>query len=140
MLRATYGQLGIAGRQRERGQSIAEFALVLMVLLLLILGIMDFSRLVYARNMVASVAREGARYKITHPTATDSEVSQVAKALVSGVDKSQITVTVSEADALHWQVDVTYRFQPVTAMIGRYVDGGSGTGILLHGRSKMRKE
>jgi Flp pilus assembly protein TadG len=34
------------------------------VLLLFILGIMDLSRAVYARNVLANAAREGARYAI----------------------------------------------------------------------------
>ena len=48
-------------RQRERGASAVEFALVLPFLLLLIGGIVDFGRFFYTQNIVVNAAREGAR-------------------------------------------------------------------------------
>jgi Flp pilus assembly protein TadG len=47
--------------RRAGGQSLAEFALVLPILVLLIFGIVDLGRGVYAYNTIANAARQGAR-------------------------------------------------------------------------------
>jgi Flp pilus assembly protein TadG len=48
--------------QRERAQGIVEFALVLPLLLVLILGIIEAGRLLFVYSAVNSASREGARY------------------------------------------------------------------------------
>jgi Flp pilus assembly protein TadG len=48
-------------RARETGQALVEFALVLPVFLLIVFGVFDLGRAVYAYNTVANAAREGAR-------------------------------------------------------------------------------
>ena len=47
---------------RQRGQALVEFALVLPIFVLLLFGLFDVGRLVYVDNAVAQAAREGARY------------------------------------------------------------------------------
>jgi Flp pilus assembly protein TadG len=51
-------------RHHERGQSLVEFALILPVLLILLLGILDFGRAVAAYNSVANAARSAVRVAI----------------------------------------------------------------------------
>jgi Flp pilus assembly protein TadG len=48
-------------RARRRGQSLVEFALVLPIFLLLIMGVIDAGRLVYMNSTLSNAAREGAR-------------------------------------------------------------------------------
>lgn len=48
-------------RKRQRGAAALEFAIVLPVLLMLLLGIIDFGLVMGARSEVANAAREGAR-------------------------------------------------------------------------------
>jgi hypothetical protein len=57
----TSAQTGI----RERGQSLAEFAIILPLLFLLLLGIIEFGRLFNAWVTVQHGAREAARYAVT---------------------------------------------------------------------------
>ena len=45
----------------NRGQSIVEFAFILVLLLILILGIFEFSIIMYDKAMVTRASREGAR-------------------------------------------------------------------------------
>ena len=52
------------------GQGLVEFALLLPLLLLLLLGIIEFGIAVYAYNTTASVGREVARYGVVHPDPT----------------------------------------------------------------------
>lgn len=142
MLRSTNSRTDRARRRRfgEAGQSLAEFAVVLFVLMLIVLGIIDLSRAVYARNVLANAAREGARYGVAHPDDTTGIVSR-AKALVAGIDPGQVAVDVTRPDSFYIQVDATYTFQPVSGIIGSYLAGGSGNGsIVLRGRSRMRVE
>ncbi len=50
--------------KNERGTTIVEFALILSLFVLIILGIMNFGRALWAYSAMAHVAREGARYAI----------------------------------------------------------------------------
>jgi hypothetical protein len=50
----------------EQGQALLEFALVAVFLLIVLFGIMDFSRLFFAYATMSNGAREGARFAITH--------------------------------------------------------------------------
>jgi Flp pilus assembly protein TadG len=45
----------------DRGQTLVEFAFILVLLLLLILGIFEFSIIAYDKVMITRVSREGAR-------------------------------------------------------------------------------
>ena len=49
-------------KHRLRGQALVEFALVLPLLLVLILGAMDLGRMFYAKIVITNAAREGAYY------------------------------------------------------------------------------
>jgi Flp pilus assembly protein TadG len=46
---------------RRRGQGLVEFALVLTIFLMLVMGVVDLGRGVFTYNMLSEAAREGAR-------------------------------------------------------------------------------
>lgn len=48
------------------GQGVAEFALVIPIFVVLLFGIVDFGRVIWARSSLENAAREGARYAIVH--------------------------------------------------------------------------
>ena len=54
-----------SSRRRERGQSLVEFALVLPVFMLLMFGIIDGGRVVFANNSMAQATRNVARIAST---------------------------------------------------------------------------
>jgi hypothetical protein len=54
-------------QEDERGQATLEFALVISFLLLMVFGIIDFSRVFFAYATMSNGVREGARYAIIHP-------------------------------------------------------------------------
>jgi Flp pilus assembly protein TadG len=70
-------------RRRRRGQALVEFALVLPVLLLILFGIVDFGRAIYAFNAVSNAAREGGRTAIVnqYPAAVRDKAAQQATAV-----------------------------------------------------------
>ena len=51
-------------KKRQSGATIIEFALVLMLFLTFVLGITDFSRMLYTWNAASEAARAGARYAV----------------------------------------------------------------------------
>jgi TadE-like protein len=52
--------------QSRRGQSLVEFALILPILLIVLLGLLDFGRAISAYNSVSNGARSGARVAIVN--------------------------------------------------------------------------
>lgn len=50
----------------RRGQTLVEFAMVLPVLMLILVGTLDLGRVVLANDTVGAAAREAARYAIVH--------------------------------------------------------------------------
>ena len=52
-------------KNKTRGQSLVEFALILPILLLLLLGIIEGGRIIWAYITVQNAAREAARYAVT---------------------------------------------------------------------------
>ena len=57
---------GRSGGENERGQGVTEMALVLIPFLLLLFGLLDLGRGIYAYNAVAEAARELARVTSVH--------------------------------------------------------------------------
>ena len=56
----------MSARHASRGQALLEFALVLPLFLIMLMGIIDIGRAVWAQNSLAAAAREGARFAIVH--------------------------------------------------------------------------
>jgi Flp pilus assembly protein TadG len=73
-------------RQRERGASAVEFALVLPFLLLLIGGMVDFGRFFFTQNIVVNAAREGARMRALGYSTTEAgtRIDQALTGLQTG--------------------------------------------------------
>lgn len=72
----------------EKGQSLVEFALVLPVLALVLMGIIDLARIVSADFIVSEAARDGARYASIGSTDSQigSAISSDTQVLGSGVN------------------------------------------------------
>lgn len=61
------------GTERSRGQALVEFVVIIPVFLFLLMGIVDFGRVIWATTSLASAAREAARFAIVHGgSATDA--------------------------------------------------------------------
>jgi Flp pilus assembly protein TadG len=50
--------------REDRGQTLVEFALILPIFVLLLVGIFDFGRAIYAYNTISNAAREAVRVAI----------------------------------------------------------------------------
>jgi Flp pilus assembly protein TadG len=102
--------------RREEGQELVEYALVLPILLLLVLGLMQVGVLLYQYNTLANAAREGARYAVTHP-GDSGGINTAARRMTSGLDQAALHVGASAMGTTAMRVDVTYDVHLAGAML-----------------------
>lgn len=139
-------------RSGSRGQSLVEFALILPVFLLVLMGILDLSRAVYYSSTLGNAARETARRGIVDQTC--SNLTAVANEKTVGMENIGIKIEwrtagsetligdcpyvsgETEAD-LHdvMHVTLTYDYTAATPVIGNIV----GT-VHMQGESKFPVE
>ena len=127
-------------RSNERGQSLVETALVLPILLLILMGIFDFGRAVFAFNAVSNSAREAARVAIVNQNTT--EVVAEGKRAAIGLPPDAIDVTFTLPDCpgavaigCTAQVKVDHQWSAITPIIGSVVGP-----IQLSSTTEMRVE
>jgi len=117
----------LRGLQGERAQALVEYALVLPILLLLLLGIMEFGIAVFNYNSIANAAREGARYGIVHWRDADviAGIEDAARRSTEGLDQAalDIVATIDSTVARVVRVEVTYESQLLTGPIIAAVGG-----------------
>lgn len=116
----------LQSRSLRRGSTMVEFALGFTVFLLLVLGMLDLGRGVWAWNTLVYATREGARYAIVHGASSDSpatasDIEEQVRSFAVGLDSSQLTITTT------WQptnspgdrvlVQSNYSFQLVAAAL-----------------------
>jgi len=118
-------------KRLERGQELVEFALVLILFLVVLMVIFDMGRAVYYYSAIHNAAREGARHGITDQNAGD--IQAFAQNVAVGLDIDPVggitedTVTVS----------IDYVFVPVTPVLSLFAGENS---ITLHSQATMRIE
>lgn len=79
--------------KEERGQSLVEMALLLPVLLLLIVGIIDFGRILYSYSHLHMTTQETVR--LGGLGKSDSEIIQFARDYIHLGDSSELTVSIT---------------------------------------------
>lgn len=77
---------------RQIGQSLVEFALVLPMLMLLIIGIFDVGRAVFIWATLSNAAREGARYGAIYPS-DDLGIYNAMRSKITGVNPWTVSLT-----------------------------------------------
>ncbi|HAA89854.1 MAG TPA: pilus assembly protein TadE [Peptococcaceae bacterium] len=83
-------------RRSQRGQALAEFALILPLLLLLVFGIIEFGRIFYSYLMVTQAAREGARLGAVG--GSDQEIVALVRDVAVGLDENRIKVDIDPVE------------------------------------------
>ena len=108
--------------QRQRGAAVVEFALILPILLLLLVGTIDASLALYDKAVITNASREGARAGIVarSPPLTETQIKGVVERYLQGALVSlggtsalptvQIQKGISDGDPT-LQVTVLYTFQ-----------------------------
>jgi Flp pilus assembly protein TadG len=81
-------------KKREKGQSLVEFAVSVVILLLLLSGIVDLGRLLFQYISMRDAAQEGATYGIIEPTDCNGIVTRTA-GLLSDPTNINVGVTIN---------------------------------------------
>ncbi|MCW5744624.1 MAG: pilus assembly protein [Alphaproteobacteria bacterium] len=84
-------------RRNSDGTSLIEFAIVGPVVLMAIIGCVEFGRFFWIRNTLEHAVEEAGRYAIINKTATSAQIQTQVRNRVMGVDPSTIVVTVTSA-------------------------------------------
>ena len=125
-------------RRDARGQTIVEVALILPIFILLIVGVFDFGRAIYAYNTVLNASREGARQAIVDQTLEHIQERAAEQATALGIDPATVEVDyrsfgsdvpgscdgeVGTPDVVGCTavVRVEYDYEAVTPLIGQLV-------------------
>jgi Flp pilus assembly protein TadG len=121
----------------ERGASAVEFAMILPLLILLVLGIAEFGRAFQVQGTLSAAAREGVRLMALQndPAAARAAVRNAATSLDPGVTDAQIAITPATCptlDAGTTSVRLTVRY-PMP-----YLTGFFGNSVTLTGTGVMR--
>jgi hypothetical protein len=108
----------------KKGQSLTEFALILPILLLLIMGIFDLGRAIYYFSAINHAAHEGARYgaiNYDNESEIESRVRTSAIGIGDALVFNDIGAYCDSYDRPYIHIDLQYSFEPVTPMIGNYL-------------------
>jgi hypothetical protein len=122
----------------RRGQSLTEFAIILPIFLLIIIGVFDLGRAIFYYSGLHNAAREGARFGAVNPC-DPADIEQRARDFSFGIGDA-INVSSSIQYNLEGAMDrmivsTTYQFSTITPFVGSFI-GEDGT-ILLSSQSKQ---
>jgi Flp pilus assembly protein TadG len=120
----------------ERGASVVEFALVVPLLLVLVLGIVEFGHAFQVQGSLSAAAREGARVMAlqSNPAAARAAVRDAAPTLDPAITNAQITISPAACPATttttaNVRVTISYPMPLLTRFFGADVDL-TGTGVM----------
>lgn len=119
-------------RRPTRGQTLVEFALILPLFILVLMGIFDLGRAVYAFNTITNASREGVRLAVVDQNVNGIKAEAAEKSVSLGVSPGDVQVEFRTADLVAScptpigldcvaVVTVNYRYTAATPVIGNIV-------------------
>jgi Flp pilus assembly protein TadG len=132
-------------RERQRGQSLLEFALVMPLAVLLLIAVFDVGRAVYGLNAVSNAARMGGRTAVVNQTGLDIRQRAADQATALGIDASAVACdasnipTTSSGTCIQFKtaemtadcntlsvgcvavVTTKWTFSPITPLLGQFI-------------------
>jgi Flp pilus assembly protein TadG len=130
-------RLHTARLRDERGATVVEFAFIVPLLIVLVLGIAEFGHAFQVQGTLSAAAREGVRVMALQndPTAARAAVRGAAPSLNPAVADGQIVITpaacpTTGATNTTVRLTVTYPMPFLTDFFG--------SGVSLHGTGVMR--
>ncbi|HET6732752.1 TadE/TadG family type IV pilus assembly protein [Mycobacterium sp.] len=120
-------------RTSSRGQALVEFGLILPIFLLVLFGLFDLGRAVFAYNTIQNAAREAVRVAIVDQNEDVILAEAQAHAIGLGLSDADVTLSFLEPESLaapcntpiaiscEVEILVNYTFTPATPIIGNLV-------------------
>lgn len=113
---------------KSRGQSLVEFALVLPVLLMLMMGVLDFGRVFFTLVALHDAADEGATYAAIRPNDLSGVQERAAEASTELVPVDPTTVAIVYPGTLAVgqpiTVTVSFPFELYTPFVQSFFENG----------------
>lgn len=139
-------------RAGERGQALIEFALILPILVVLLVGVFDLGRAVMLSETLNNAVREGTRYAIVHgstsaaplgpatlttPPAADNAATTIVRRHLIAIN-STVTIVMSWPDGNankgnEVQIEASTPFTPILSQVFT----GGGFAVTLRSGSTM---
>lgn len=123
-------------RDRQKGQSLVEFALILPFLILLLSGLLDLGRAYYVLVTLKDMAAEGVSYAAIHPYDARGIWNRAAQASGGMITVSPDDVDVDYPPVMYVGAPITvtvrYSFRCITPFVGDLFPNGV---IPLRGRA-----
>ncbi len=126
------------------GAAVVEFAIVLNLFLVLIMGMIDFGHAWFIRQMIVNASREGARYGVvfTTPKRTSDQIVTYVRSCLPG-DLAGDAVTSVQVDGAAGDtttpLTVTIISTKTWWVINKFIPG-LGNGINIQAQTIMRNE
>lgn len=125
--------------KNKKGQALIEFAIILPIIILILMGIMEFGVMLNSYLKIENASREAARAGIVG--ASDVEIEALVTQVSPSLDSNNLQVTISPAEAYRVSggtltVTVTYNYPMITPIISNLFGGT----ISLNADTSMRIE
>jgi Flp pilus assembly protein TadG len=109
----------IRRRPDAKGQTLVEFALVVPIFVLVVLGLFDIGRAVFNYSTVANAARQAARVAVVNQDQDAIRAAAKQAGTGLGLTDADITIVACAVQDCPYSVTVTYDYEPATPVIGR---------------------
>ncbi|MCS6803834.1 MAG: TadE/TadG family type IV pilus assembly protein [Acidobacteriota bacterium] len=124
--------------QAQRGQTLVEFAMAAPILVIMLVGIVDFGRVLMVQHSITNAARQSARLA-TMTNSAESVYSKINASLASGgLSSDAVTISVTGLTGRSGeptQVTISYRLTPLILRL-LHIDQT----VTLSAASRMRRE
>lgn len=121
-------------KESERGAAAVEFAILLPLLLMLVLGTIEFGRAYNAQITLTNAARDGVRVMAiaNDPTGAKTAARNAAAAVSSTIPDSSITISPATCSTdKQVTVTISYNLSTITGIAGPFPM--TGKGVMLCG-------
>lgn len=129
--------------RKEDGQALVEFAITLPLLLLLLLGIVDFARAWNVYQVLTDAGREGTRNAVVDNGSTQADVKLIIRtaAARAGISLSDSDITIAEGAGRGDPTTITISYQHNLRFVGGLFGVLTGDNTLnFNVVSTMRRE
>ena len=125
--------------KNHKGQSLVEFAIILPIILLLLMGMAEFGMMLNSYLAIQNSSREGARLGIVG--GTDLQINSVVTATSPSLTSSNLTVLItplagSRTSGGTLTVSLNYNYHTTVPIIGAILKNV----VVLHAQTSMRIE
>jgi hypothetical protein len=103
----------------RRGQALVEFALIVPLFVLMMIGIFEGGRAIFTYNALSNAVREGLREAVVHqdPLAIEAEANRILGGLAASTDfthdLSNCPDPTTETAPCIYRIELRYEFTPV---------------------------